>query len=666
MNAPARSHDPLIGTLVDDRYRIDHALAEGGMGVVYAGHHETMMRPIALKVMKPQWSTDERAVARFLREAQLAGSLGHPNVVEVWDVGRLPDSRPYLVMPRLQGLELLELVAEHGAVSPRRAAALLEGVADALDTMHRRGLVHRDIKLENLIVIRDHAGHETVKILDFGLAALMDPSAKRLTREGIICGTPEYLPPEAAAGRLVDARGDVYSLGVAAFELMTRNVPFDGTPLQILQDKSLRDAPKLSECCETEFSPEIEAVVARALSRVPEERYPVATEFVGDLRRAAEKQVELEGVRGASGRAPGRKTEPLAWFDDPPPAKSGESLRSGVDDDGTDTLDDELDATTQSDSVPSQDETTVPAGRVRASAAAGERLKPMGALEQAPVAVRPARRTHRGWWVGLLILLACVGAGVGVWELTEQRADQGLRSVSGQDLASAQLPTHDAPLPSTSEGDAPSTADDVDADRTLAVAAGAAMAAVTATEPSPTPRPVQRSATREEPPSPARSAGAEPAASEAPAGDTTRPGSTGAGSAGSGTTGAGSAESGSTGAGASGPTGSEATGSTSTQRPTADDPNVSLPSRDPDAAASSTRAGTAALIQGQLPGALAHFRRAVLADPSHAPAWRGIGLANERLGRTPEAVDAYRRYLRLASGASDAPAIRRRLAALAP
>ncbi|MFT5354062.1 MAG: serine/threonine protein kinase, partial [Polyangiales bacterium] len=163
--------DMLLGTTIGDRYAVERIIGRGGMGVVYAGRHEELQRPIAIKVLMPVWSTQPEAIGRFFQEARTASSVGHPNIVDVYDLGRLPDERPYLVMPLLDGVTLSEYLEEHGPQKEERVVELLSGVAGALDLMHTKGMVHRDIKPDNMMLVRREDGEETVKLLDFGLAA---------------------------------------------------------------------------------------------------------------------------------------------------------------------------------------------------------------------------------------------------------------------------------------------------------------------------------------------------------------------------------------------------------------------------------------------------------------------------------------------------------------
>jgi serine/threonine-protein kinase len=181
--------DPLIGTEIASRYRIVGRLGEGGMGVVYEGVHEALGRSVAIKILRPAWASDSEAIERFFREARTAAGLGHPNICDVYDLGRLENERPYMVMPKLEGNDLGKLVQEGGPIPPARVLELLRGPASALDTLHKRGLVHRDLKPENLVLGTLEDGQEIVRLVDFGLATLADGRDSRLTREGFVCET---------------------------------------------------------------------------------------------------------------------------------------------------------------------------------------------------------------------------------------------------------------------------------------------------------------------------------------------------------------------------------------------------------------------------------------------------------------------------------------------
>jgi serine/threonine-protein kinase len=295
------SHDPLIGTRLDGRYLIREVLGRGGMGVVYAGVHEKLAREVAIKVLGQGLGTDSVASQRFLREARIASNLSHGNIVDVSDLGHLTDGRPYLVMPRVNGVDFAQLLAREGALEPARVVELLRGVASALDLVHAKGLVHRDVKPENLMHVVREDGSETVMLLDFGIATLLGPETARLTADGRIVGTPAYLPPELVSGENTDHRGDIYALATVAFELITGRLPYlADNPMKLLPMKMSFDAPRMSLVTGRDIPERIEAVVARGLARDPARRQATAGELVQELDAAVRESAAHESD------APGR------------------------------------------------------------------------------------------------------------------------------------------------------------------------------------------------------------------------------------------------------------------------------------------------------------------------------------------------------------------------
>jgi serine/threonine-protein kinase len=285
------TNDPLIGARLDGRYRITGVLGRGGMGIVYEGVHEQLGRAVAIKVLGPNTATDPIVVERFLREARIASGLGHGNIVDVSDLGRLPDGRPYLVMPKVTGADFATLLEREGPQSPSRVAHLLRGAASALDLVHAKGLVHRDVKPENLMHVVREDGTETVMLMDFGIASLMTSNAARLTADGMLCGTPAYVAPELVSTGDFDHRADVYALATVAFEMITGRLPFDDSnPLRILPMKTMRDAPTLGAVTKRAFGDAIERVVARGLQRDPELRYQSAGALIDALEDAARSE----------------------------------------------------------------------------------------------------------------------------------------------------------------------------------------------------------------------------------------------------------------------------------------------------------------------------------------------------------------------------------------
>jgi len=297
--------DALIGVRIEDRYRIARLHSRGGMSVVYAALHEQQQREVAIKVLDEAIASDPEAVERFMHEARTASSLSHGHVVGVSDFGRLPDGRPYLVMPLLAGTDMATLLAQEGPQPPQRVAALLAGVGSALDAMHAMGFVHRDIKSENLMHIRGEDGTETVLVLDFGIAALRQHGRRRKADDA--SGTPEFMAPEVLAGDSGDHRSDVYSLATVAFELISGALPFDGEDLPALLKNKAAGRPRtLSEAADAGFPPVLENVLARGLARDPKRRQPSAGQLMRELQTAAAGLTSSPVKSGARKPAPPR------------------------------------------------------------------------------------------------------------------------------------------------------------------------------------------------------------------------------------------------------------------------------------------------------------------------------------------------------------------------
>jgi serine/threonine protein kinase len=289
-DAPASTRDPLIGLQLGGRYVIERVHGRGGTSTVYAGVHEELQSEVAIKVLDHESAADPLAVERFELEARLGSSLAHGNVVGVSDFGRLPDGRPFLVMPMIAGIDMATLLAQEGPQHPRRVAKLLQGVASALGLMHEQGLVHRDIKSENLMHVVHEDGTETALVLDFGIAASRAPNADASADSS---GTPEFMPPEAWSGQPSDYRGDIYALATVAFELMTGSLPFEGQdPAELREKKTTQPARSLAEAGERDFPAALEVVLARGLAQRPSDRPASASEFITALEAAAEVMPE--------------------------------------------------------------------------------------------------------------------------------------------------------------------------------------------------------------------------------------------------------------------------------------------------------------------------------------------------------------------------------------
>ncbi len=272
------------GSLVAERYRVEGFLGEGGMGAVYRVEHQHMRKAFALKVLHRCLLNRPEVVARFEREARAAGSIDHPNVAAATDFGRLPDGSFFLILEFVRGRNLRDEIAA-GAIEPRRATRIVRGIAAGVGAAHARGVVHRDLKPENIMLVEHDGDPDFVKVLDFGIAKV-EPSAQGtpgaatpLTRMGAVMGTLEYMSPEQALGNPVDARSDLYSIGVIFYELLSGQCPFEGEAVRVLQQHVLEEVPPFPTELATRLDPRVPGIVSRLLAKQREERFATAAEL---------------------------------------------------------------------------------------------------------------------------------------------------------------------------------------------------------------------------------------------------------------------------------------------------------------------------------------------------------------------------------------------------
>lgn len=299
------SRDPLVGTVIDGRYRVEERIGQGGMGVVYRATHVVLNKPLALKVIRREHAGDSGVLSRFLREARAASAIGHPNIVLINDLGTNADGSAYLAMEYLEG-ETLAHAMQRGPISYDRALAIFVQIAGALEAAHAQGIVHRDLKPENIFLIHEDKDQAFVKILDFGIAKVKNAAAK-LTRTGLVFGSPSYISPEQAAGQPVDHRSDIYSFGVIMYQVLSGQLPFEAESQMALITKHMFEPPLSLRDSGCHIPSALDAIVLRCLQKKPELRQASMRELDNDLRR-----VQLSPVSEPRPSAPSERANPVA------------------------------------------------------------------------------------------------------------------------------------------------------------------------------------------------------------------------------------------------------------------------------------------------------------------------------------------------------------------
>ena len=287
----------MVGSVLAGTYRLDALIGEGGMGAVFRGRHVLLRRDVAIKVLHPDFARDSELVKRFDREAQSAARLNHPNCVQVTEFGSTDEGMKYLVMQLLEGTELQNVV--DGPTPPERSVDLILQVLRGLEHAHGQGVVHRDLKPQNVFVTRDHEGREVLKLVDFGIAKIIggDGALEQMTRAGMVFGTPQYMSPEQALGLEIDARADLYAAGVLLYQIVTGRLPFNSDdPVALIRMQVSTEPPPLPPSVPQELA----AIIFRLLAKQKEQRYPDARTVRIALERYRESLSPRSGKSGAS------------------------------------------------------------------------------------------------------------------------------------------------------------------------------------------------------------------------------------------------------------------------------------------------------------------------------------------------------------------------------
>ena len=293
---PATAVADPAGLMVGGKYRILSRIGEGGMGAVYKVEHVSIGRPMAMKILHRDLSAHEQAVLRFEREARAASQLEHPHIILVSDFGVASDGSLYIVMEFLNGKDLFDVLKDERFMNAERTVHIMRQVCSGLAEAHRHGVIHRDLKPENIFLANDREFQDYVKILDFGIAKVLEtgPEERTLTAAGTVFGTPEYLSPEQAAGGEIDHRADLYSLGIIMYRMVTGRLPFTGGNKNSLIQRQLNEMPlPFGQRQMPQKVPEaLERIIFRLLAKDPDDRYQTAEQLKDALERVDTRSPE--------------------------------------------------------------------------------------------------------------------------------------------------------------------------------------------------------------------------------------------------------------------------------------------------------------------------------------------------------------------------------------
>jgi serine/threonine protein kinase len=276
----------ITGKVLDRKYKLVRLIGQGGMGSIWEARHTRIHRRVAVKVMHPALGSNTDTVERFFREAQAASAIGHPNIIEIFDVGMEKDGTAFMVMELLDGATVEALLKKQGSIPAQRVIGIVLQVLSALHAAHKKGIVHRDLKPDNVFLAVDSRMREDVKLLDFGIAKILanEDEDLKLTQPGTVLGTPYYLSPEQARGaKDVDHRIDIWAVGVMMFEMLSGRLPFQGDTYNEVIGNILTAEPPLLEQFVTGIPRNLEAILAKAMCKDRERRYSAVSDMLKEL-----------------------------------------------------------------------------------------------------------------------------------------------------------------------------------------------------------------------------------------------------------------------------------------------------------------------------------------------------------------------------------------------
>ncbi len=289
LDAEAEEDDEFVGRTIADTYAVIRAIGEGGMGRVYEVRHTRIgSKRFALKILHPEFARQPEVLSRFQREAEAAASIQSPFVGDVYDIGRTIDGRPFIVAEFLDGEELANFLRARGRLKVETAVRIVRQVCKALSAAHAKGIVHRDMKPENVFLVGDMAS-PTAKVIDFGISKVHEAGGQSLTKTGMIMGTPSYMAPEQARGDKVDHRVDIYAAGAILYELVTGKRPFDRPDPTATLTAVLLEEPERPCSLNPELPGSLEMMIQRAMAKQPHDRYQSMDDFEGELEAFAEQ-----------------------------------------------------------------------------------------------------------------------------------------------------------------------------------------------------------------------------------------------------------------------------------------------------------------------------------------------------------------------------------------